>query len=1018
MCQKGDFVRKRNNPGIAATIVDGPINDAGDVLWRVRLPDGSVRKWQEGTFEIVPEAETIADLMRRRIFGRKIDFSQLLTFHRLVQPLSNNIYSLHTNRIQFLPYQFKPLLKFIDSPNQRLLIADDVGLGKTIEAGLILSELKVRTSLQTVLVACPSHLREKWRMEMRSRFGEEFQILDSAGFRSFLKDYRDASGHLSARIICSIQSMRSERVADEMERVDPRFDLIIVDEAHHMRNRSARNTFRMGQLLSRQAEAMIFLTATPVQTQLENLFNLLHLLDAEHFQDYGLFERQLEANSHVLRAEAALASVPPDIDKLREAVDAIEGLPVTQRKWFVSNPLWVHIRTLAKSMKLPVSRRELVSLRYDLGEMNLLGDSLTRTRKVDVMTGAHREPQVLQVTYTAEESQLNRLILNYVRSKYGMCGSFFEKAALMMPQRRAASSIIGSARFYLRGGGDADLEDYIASLDDGSVELPDDLQDTSENIQSLFERAAAAKMPDSKYAVLLEFLRTLQRREKVIIFSTFPSTLEYLQERLRKDDFEGVVISGQVLVEERLLLVEKFRDSPNTRILLSSEVGGEGLDLQFCSIVVNFDLPWNPMAVAQRIGRVDRIGQRSPVIRIINLAVKDTIDQLILERLYMRIGLFTRCVGLTDGILGNVLESIADALLSDDLSEEARMEKVEHEAQALETRVLMVEQMNTKSEGVFISDSFLQDEVNRANKLHRYVSDEELHTLVTEFLGKYYPRTIRVKVAEHPMTYRMDPDSALKLDLNSFPFGPGDRRPAFLNSKEPSIVTFDVETASRNSCFEHINLNHPLVRLVVQYYRDHGHEFARTTFFSLRSNTVPPGYYVAVIHKLIAEGVRPRVILLPAVIDLSTQAVMDEDVSEILVAEMITKARDVSHLKVAPSDLPLMEAYQKAGDTLAERDRVLRASLRKKDQAFRSRRVASIRSYYDRRIERQKTLADDHQGRSSGSATVKGFLTRVKNLEQELEMRISEIEQGKPFDPETEEILGAVVHVLEQETSS
>jgi hypothetical protein len=170
-----------------------------------------------------------------------------------------------------------------------------------------------------------------------------------------------------------------------------------------------------------------------------------------------------------------------------------------------------------------------------------------------------------------------------------------------------------------------------------------------------------------------------------------------------------------------------------------------------------------------------------------------------------------------------------------------------------------------------------------------------------------------------------------------------------------------------------------------------------------------------VIHKLIAEGVRPRVVLLPVVIDLGSNAVVDEDHSEILVAEMITNGRDVSHLKVAPADIPLMEAYQKAGEVLAERDRDLRASLKKKDQAFRARRVASLRAYYDRRIDRQKILADEHQGRGSGPAIVKGFLTRVKNLEQELEVRISEIERGKPFDPETEEILGAVVHVLEQE---
>jgi len=1006
--QRGDFVRKKRNPGMAASVVEGPIDDAGDILWKVRLPDGSVRKWEAGTFELVPQKETIADLLRKAQFGRKSDFSQLLTFHRLDQPLTNNIYSLHSNRIDFYPFQFKPLLKFIDSPNQRLLIADDVGLGKTIEAGLILSELKVRSSLQTVLVACPAHLREKWRLEMRRRFSEDFSIVDAAGFRQFLNDYRESSGQMAGRVICSIQSMRSERTREELERIDPRFDLVIVDEAHHMRN-SGTQTHALGRMLSRQAEALLFLTATPVQTQLENLFNLLRLLDEEHFQNYYLFERQLAANEHVLSAEAALARVPPDFQAFSAAVKRMSSIPESEGRWFEGNPLWEQVLDAAQAGERR-SRRGLVDLRFSLGELNLLSDSLTRTRKVDVRKDvAHREPQVLHVTYSDEERRLYELVLNYVRSRYSARTTFFEKAALMMPQRRAASSIIGASRFYLSGGGQSDIDDYLASLDDGSADLPDELDDDPGDMRVLFERAAAGNMPDTKYDALLGFMQTLQRTEKVILFSTFPSTLEYLQQRLAQDGFRGVIISGKVAVEERPEIVEGFRDDARTRVLLSSEVGGEGLDMQFCSVVVNYDLPWNPMVVAQRIGRVDRIGQRSPVIRIINFSVKDTIDQVILERLYNRIQLFERSIGLTDGILGNVLEHIADTLLSVDLSEAARLEKIEREARAMEAKLIMLEQMDDRSDGIFISDSFLEDEVDRANRLHRYVSDAELETLVTEFLSKFYPRTILARDTDQAMTYRLDPDQKLRSAFAAFRYEPGDQRPAFLYTREPAPVTFSVATAENQSRIEHVNITHPLVRLVVRHYREHGHEFARTAHFSLASTAVPGGYYLAAIHKLVAAGVRPRVMLLSAVVNLDSVHVLDDETSEILVAEMITNGRDVTHLARVPDGLPVDDAYAQAQQALREQDSGLRGTLRTRDAAFRARRVASLRAYYDRRVARQRTLASEHRGRGSSESMVKGFLTRATNLENECDGRIAEIEGGRPFDPETEEVLTAVV---------
>lgn len=1009
----GDFVRKKTNPGIAGVLVQGPIDDAGDVLWRIRLPDGSIKGWLQGTFELVPKEETVRELLARGRFGRKADFSQLLSFQRLVKPLTNNIYSLHSNRIDFYPHQFKPLLKFVDSPNQRLLIADDVGLGKTIEAGLILSELRVRSSnLQTVLIVCPSHLTEKWRLEMRHRFSEEFTVLGASDFLSFLNDYRAAPGATPLRGICSMQALRGERIREALENTDPRFELVVIDEAHHMRN-SATLTHQLGRVLGRLAEALVLMTATPVQTDLENLFNLLRLLDEDHFQNFYLFEQQLKANEAVLQADACLASVPPRMDGFREAIGRIETLPEGRRKWFLSNPAWPRVREALQG-DFPADRRKLVDLRFSLAELNILGDSLTRTRKREAMVNvSHREPQVLDVKYSPDEAVLYRLVLEYVRSRYSSRSSFFEKAALMTPQRRAASCLNGASRYYLEGRGEAGLEDYLASIDDGGEELPDSFDDRATELQVIMAKAVRGELPDSKYNAIQGFLKGLKDQEKVIIFSTFPSTLDYLQERLGKDGMKSVIISGRVPMDDRLTIIERFRDQPDLKILLSSEVGGEGLDLQFCSIIVNYDLPWNPMAVAQRIGRLDRLGQKSPVIRIINFAVRDTIDQTILERLYKRIGLFERSIGLTDGILGPIQEQITDAVLNGELTEEARVQMIEIGAQALEARIASIERMEERSDSLLISDSFLRDEVLQADRLHRFVSDEEVCALVQDFLTKYCPRTRLTPLRDQPLTYRIEADQALRARINGFPYAPGDRRPRFMDMRDGSVITFNTVLAGQLSELEHINVTHPMVRLVVNHYREHGHEFARATRFDMESVLVPPGDYLVSVHKLEAEGVRTRVQTLCVVVDMATGLILEDDVGETLVGSMITSGSDSPFLEQrgAAGGDALMNRYETAVAEISKRDAAIRSSLKMRDEAFRARRIASLRAYYDRKITRQRELANMHRWRDGETSQVKGFETRAKNLETECDERVSRVENSNAFDPETQEILAAVVRI-------
>lgn len=1008
----GDYVRKRSNPGKAGTIVGGVEEDAGDRMWPVLLPNGIVSKWEEGFFERVPQRETIRDQLVAGKFGKKVDFSQAVTYHRLVLPLSNHIYSLHANRIDFLPYQFKPLLKFLDSPRQRLLVADDVGLGKTIEAGIILSELKLQSPVQRVLIVCPSHLREKWRMEMLRKFGEEFQIMESKDLRRWLSDQREVPGEGSVRLICSLQMMRSPKMLRDIEQSDPRFDLVVVDEGHHMRNQDTLH-HQVGALLSRLTESMVMLTATPVQTKLENLYQLLHILDPDHFMRADEFGDLIEVNKLVVEADKALANHPPNPEFFRATLERINRLPVWQRTWFEENPSW---RSLYENAGKPngFSKTDVAEFRFQLSEINLLGDHLTRTRKVDARTEfAQREPQVLKITYSREERDIYEMMLDYVRKNYPVGGTFFEKAALMMPQRRAASSIIGAARFYASGKGQINLEEYLAGVD---TEYEDWYQDeTLENVSDLrdvYESAAKGLIQDTKYNALIGFLRGVEPESKIVLFSTFPSTLEYLQGVLKQDGVQSLVISGQVHPEERLRRIQEFKVQPDVRVLLSSEVGGEGLDMQFASIVVNYDLPWNPMVVAQRIGRLDRIGQKAEKIRVINMCVEDTIDEVILERLYNRIGLFESTIGLMDGILGDVLVKIADTLYSPDLLPEQRLLKMEQEAQALENNIRMMREMKDNATSTLIGDHILQEKIEQADQLHRYVGGEDLRTLVSEFLCLKFPKSTLIPAKDKPFVYTFDPDSALRAAFRDFHFAPGEPRPAFLHGVGMgNLITFEVEVAKIHAGVEHITASHPLTRMVIQRYRDEGEPFHRTTCFRAKLKDVAPGRYLLVVRKALCQGIRSYTQLLQALVDLRTLEIYPDEKAELFMVECVTGGLDFPHATRPPSDLPLAKAYETAERHLMEKMAGLRHERKNKDASYRSRREAGKRAYYDGKIRRLRELVEEHGRLQSPPATIKGFKTQAERLEREKEEILHQIQFGSPFDFDDDEVLAAVVMV-------
>lgn len=259
---------------------------------------------------LVSSPEGVEDLLESLKFGKVGDLARILTFHKISSNISNVFYAMQASRTDFYSYQFKPVYKYIESPNGRILIADEVGLGKTIEAGLIWQETKARQpEARRLLIICPSMLREKWKKELREKFDTRAEIYDAKGFLELLEDFKREGQTFQCAAVCTINTVRQERVREMLEELSDahRFDLVIIDEVHHLRNVSTKS-HQAGRVLSDATEAMILLTATPIHLGNEDLYRLLQLLDADEFSDFEIFRRRIEENEPLIERRICFVS--------------------------------------------------------------------------------------------------------------------------------------------------------------------------------------------------------------------------------------------------------------------------------------------------------------------------------------------------------------------------------------------------------------------------------------------------------------------------------------------------------------------------------------------------------------------------------------------------------------------------------------------------------------------------------------------------------------------------------------
>jgi len=497
------------------------------------------------------------------------------------------------DQLKFAPfdYQIHAAQIMLRRFRGRGMFCDEVGLGKTIEAGLVLKEYLARNVIQRVMVLTPSALVEQWREELAVKFGlPDFATTADAEFRA-------AGTEAWERFPLLIASLATARRSENRPHiVNIPYDLIVIDEAHHLKNRNSASWKFVNEL---QRKFILLLTATPVENDLDELYNLITLLKPGQLKTPREFRKQF-----VMHGDPRL---PKNRGQLRELLGDV---------------MVRHTRSQV-SLKLPA--RQANTIRLNLSPKESAFYQITSDYVRSVLAGGTR----------SKETQDNHEPSPSSETKFeGTAVRQVDRFALLTLQREIGSSPLAS---------ESTLRSLASrAIDDKNSRHLLDLADQSTQIDTWAKADALEKL-----------LKNLLHdpAEKVIIFTHFRRTLDQLAERLQRMGLNLVIYHGGMDTASKNEVITIFERE--AQVLLSTEAAGEGRNLQFCRVMINFDIPWNPMRIEQRVGRIHRVGQTRDV-HIYNLSAAGTVEDYLLKILDQKLNMFELVIGEMDMILGQL----------------------------------------------------------------------------------------------------------------------------------------------------------------------------------------------------------------------------------------------------------------------------------------------------------------------------------------------------------------------------
>ncbi|EMA41059.1 helicase domain-containing protein [Halococcus hamelinensis 100A6] len=753
---------------------------SGSCLLHILTDDDNSKKLPAAVVELIDSSDTLlekGEFDDPKRFYLRARAAELDLAHR-----QDRFVALENNRIDIAPHQVKAAHEILTSYDHRYLIGDEVGLGKTIEAAIVIEELAARGQADRVLIVAPAPLTTQWQEELREKFGTNYVVYD----RDYVEAKRDAYPAENVwshedRIITSIDFAKQEDMRSALKNVQENWDIALFDESHHLTARregkrgiDKTDRYRVGEAVSETSDGMLFLTGTPHNGKRDQFYFMISLLDPYRFRDERDVDREGLRDLMIRRLK----------DEMYEA----DGSPMFPEKNIQTLPVGFS----GEERKLYDDITEYITEHYNLAsreENDAAGFAMVLYQK-----------RLVSSIYAIQQSLRNRM--ESIKAGGADPNDLSPVTKSLLNEYREDPEMLTEAQ---REHVEEELGGAAASSD------PEKIEEELSIVRDLYNQAKAIQV-DSKADRLREYVNGILEEdpdEKILIFTEYTDTLEYLKGRVFGDR-DIAEVYGDLSQSQRQQQFKKFEGSAN--VMLATDAAREGLNLQFAHIMVNYDLPWNPTRIDQRIGRLHRYGQENTV-EIRNLFFKDTRESIILEQLLEKIDEIEDTLGMSSDVLGLVLEDIdlEEQIMSalatgqspnaviDDL--EAIVEDQEEAVRRVDEELLIRDKFDLSKEDREILDIVEESATDT-------VSDEDIEYLVKtvcqEFGGGF--ENIRPGPAE-------DGDNVFDLVV------PTQVTNGDVASRYDG-ATFDRENALVDETLEFITLGHPVVRAMMAYCLD------------------------------------------------------------------------------------------------------------------------------------------------------------------------------------------------------
>ena len=960
----GDRVTFAGGQGQITKIKEHP---NGSQLLHVCTDEGQLRKLPS-SLPHIEKLDTIVDRLAAAHIDQPLHHDLRKRATRLdLAYRYDRFLSLTNNRIEIEPYQVQAAYEVLNSYDQRYLIGDEVGLGKTIEAGIVTEELIARERAKRVLIVAPAPLTVQWQEEMREKFDRNFVVYDRDTVRTHRQSHPSQNvWKQEDRIITSIDFAKQDDVLEALKNLDEGWDIAVFDEAHHLTARrgsddSVERTQRytVGEAVADNSDALLLLTGTPHKGKSDQFYFLVSLLDPYRF-------------SHE-------SQITPDglddlmIRRLKDDMYETDGTRMFPEK---------NIEALGVEMS-PAERKLYDDVTEYIREYYNLAQQEDNTAAGFTMVIYQK--RLVSSIYAIRKSLENRM---RAIQNDATAGDLPEEVQELLPQYSTEPETLT----------DAERERIETALETVTLQLNrTQIEQELERVKQLWQQAKNIET-DSKAQLLRNFVERILRKdpdEKILIFTEYTDTLEYLREQVFPDH-DIAQVYGDLDQARRRREMTKFEEEAN--LMLATDAAQEGLNLQFAHIMVNYDLPWNPIRIDQRMGRLHRYGQ-DRTVEIRNLFFKNTRESEILNLLVEKTNQIESDLGMRSDVLGRVLEdvdldesimaAIAESRPTNEIVADIEETVREHKnaLQTVENEFLIRDQFDLSDE-----DEEILDVIERSRSGE--VSEDDIELLVRMFFDEFGGDIRGVR----PGPARAGGD-VFQFDV-----------PNVLSGDQVAgryeQATFTREVAMENEEVDFIALDHPLVQSLIEFCLDSDRVQGKIAAKVAEGGEAAPGIlfnyrlgYIAGDGTDITEKLVPVYVTTDGNISTATPAIADtlppDEVSSSKTLDRLASMAAEMHERAEMEAWTQVESF--ADEARQEREHEVEIKREHAERHFEEQI-----SQWKERLETYRQ--QDKQGKDM-SAPIGNAKRQLEKLRREREAELSRLDEEQHVTPEEPELV-------------